>query len=430
METTKKYICQCCNYETKIKAQYNRHISTKKHDKLYEEQEKTDEMKEQLKEEYEIKMEELKEEYENKLLDKKELIKDLETQITELKADLIICERNRDKYQEKYDQVNKEVAERVAFITQDVKEQVHVMKDKMHTMELERQAETMKTNERLKEFNRVMKENEKEHELTIERMKMKHENELLKAMLNNKQEIIDLSFNNIMKQPIQPIQPIQQQPIQQQPIYITAPPIQQQPTQPKTKPKPLEPYDFVDTHIELDQLSSKWWDEEYTEKEILENAHTENEVGPKMYLDYIKGKNYQDCIMDVLLKEIKKESFYYKTEKDKQSNIFNIYYKDEWLLPEQSNKLLDEVILKTVRCINSFQVHRDYIIGKFDEEHKKDNPDKGGTRPDYLHTSVYLNHKKYRDAEEERMTTEYYDYSFKDNYLYKIKTRVLNNVLN
>ena len=417
---TKKYKCECCDYETKIKAQFARHNSTRKHEKMYEEQEKQNEMKEQLREEYDIKMEELKEEYENKLLDKNETIIHLENQVNELKAELIICERERDKFEDRFKEINNMVAERVCFVTQEVKAEVNVMKDKMHKMELERQNETSILNERIKEYNRYTKEKDKEYDIIIERMNLKHENELLKSQLNSKQDIIDLSYNIIQNPVQQQIQQIQQAPQQ---LYI------EQAHTPKTKPKPSDPIDFVDSEIEITQIGMDW-KEEYPFEEVVKRIYTDDELAPKIYKEYLNGKDYEMCFMEVLIKEIKKDSFYYKNEKDKQNEVFQLYYKDEWLPPEESHAKLYEVIRQTVNYIYWFEVHRDGCVFDYAEKYKTKKPTENNDLIREIYPPIYDYHNTKYESNYERMQNEHSIRAQDEpKYINKIKSRILKNVL-
>ena len=430
------YTCEICDYKTKIKGQYANHTKSKKHlDMINIEEVKVMALEEQ-KETYEIKIETLTEEYENKLLDKNDIIRDLQSQIQELKADLLICEQDRDKFEERYKETHKDIDERVAFVTQDVKEKMNAMKDKMHSMELERQAETLTLNQRLKDYNRYTKEQDEEHKLIIERMEMKHENELLKAQLNNKQDIIDLSFNKIINQPVaQPVaQPAPLQ-IQQVPYYPPPPPYYPPPpSQPRTKPKPENPVDFVDVVIEVDQLrrDKNDWSAEYDETTVLETAYTDDEVCPKIYKEFLKGKNYEDCFMDILMKEIKPSSFYYKTEKDKQGGVYQIFYQDEWLSPDQSDKKLEEVISVAMSSISNYNIYKNGVFLDYEEKMKKPNPDydNSSTEPMFVIPGVCIKAQEPSEKLRERIYEEYFGKTeTTEKYIKNIKSRILKNVL-
>lgn len=411
----KKYKCDICQFFTINKSCLARHYSTKKHEKMYEEQEKQAEMKDQIENDYDIKLETLKEQYENKLLDKNELIKDLENQINELKADLIICERDRDRFENNYREVNNMVTERVCFLTQEINNELQLMKNKMNIINIERENETKILNENKIQCNKNIKEIEDKYQRLIETMKLQHENEVLKAQLHIKQDVIDLSYNVIQTHSTQPIQ-------------IQAPYKSIQ-INPKIKPKPETAYDFLDSEIEIQQIGMEW-KTEYPFEGVVDRIYTDDELGPKLYKEYLKGKEYETCFMEILCKEIKKDSFYYKTEKDRQTEIFQLYYREEWLAPEESHAKLYEVIRTAVNYIYRFEHYRDMCVFDFCEKYKTRKPDDNLDLDRYYYPKIKEIHQHKFDDTYDRMQKEHTIRADDETkYINKIKSRILKNVL-
>jgi hypothetical protein len=411
----KKYKCDLCQFFTSNKSCLARHYASKKHEKMYEEQEKQAEMKDQIKEDYDIKLETLKEEYENKLFDKNEIIKDLENQLKELKADLIICERDRDRFENNYKEVNTMVTERVCFLTQEINNELQLMKNKMEIINIEREHETKILNDNKIQCNKNIKEIEDKYERLIETMKLQHENEVLKAQLHIKQDVIDLSYNVIQTHSTQPIQ-------------IQAPYKSIQ-TTPKIKPKPEPAYDFLDSEIEIQQIGMEW-KTEYPFEDVVNKIYTDDELGPKLYKEYLKGKEYEICFMEILCKEIKKDSFYYKTEKDRQTEIFQLYYREDWLSPEESHAKLYEVIRTAVNYIYWFEHYRDMCVFDYCEKYKTPKPPDSSDLDMFYYPKIKEIHRAKFDDNYDRMQKEHSIRAEDETkYINKIKSRILKNVL-
>ena len=156
-------------------------------------------------------------------------------------------------------------------------------------------------------------------------MELRHENQPLRSQLNHTQlfqkEIVDMSYSFIKRPEPQ--------------LIIT-----QAPTQPKTKQKQKDPVDHQEQYIALHQYSYTLseLEQDYPEDLLLSTIMTEDEVSPKIYKEWKKGKHYEECVADVLLKEINKDSFHYKNEKEKQAGIYQIFCNEKWLSPDSYDK--------------------------------------------------------------------------------------------
>ena len=415
-KVTKTFFCQCCNYKAATKVLYNRHITTKKHELNYETKETLNESTEQLKEKYETMIEELKEKYENKLLDKEEEITNLKSELTELKSDIYLVEKDKEILEMKAKEVSLTIDEKVLYITNDLTLEMNRMKDKLHVIELERKDETVLLEQKLKEYNQSINDKEKEHQQLIKDMEMRHENQLLRSQLNHTQifqkEIVDMSYNFIKRPEPQ--------------LIIT-----QTPTQPKTKQKQKDPVDYQEQYIALDQYSYTWseLEHEYPEDLLLSTIMTDDEISPKLYKEWKKGKNYEECVADVLLKEINKDSFYYKNEKEKQAGIYQIFCNEEWLSPDSSDKKLMESINSVYRSISSYHDYRGNVIHEYNQKNRTKNPmSHMANETEYNNTPLYKKYLINNEKLEERIMKEYVNVET-DKAKKRIKQRILNEVL-
>ena len=394
-KVTKTFFCQCCNYKAATKVLYNRHITTKKHELNYETKETLNKSTEQLKEKYETMTEELKEKYENKLLDKEEEITNLKSELTELKSDIYLVEKDKEILEMKAKEVSLTIDEKVLYITNDLTLEMNRMKDKLHVIELERKDETVLLEQKLKEYNQSINDKEKEHQQLIKDMELRHENQLLRSQLNHTQlfqkEIVDMSYNFIKRPEPQ--------------LIIT-----QTPTQPKTKQKQKDPVDHQEQYIAIDQYPYTWseLEQDYPEDLLLSTIMTEDEVSPKIYKEWKIGKHYEECVAVVLLKEINKDRFYYKNEKEKQAGIYQIFCNEEWLSPDSSDKKLAESINSVYRSINNFHNYRDDVIHVYNKKNRTKNPMSHMVNErEYNHTPLYKKYLTNNAKLDERISKEY-----------------------